>query len=194
VGEDAGILDGKLMTLRDLLRKNRDSIVAQWQNYALSIYASDASGFFNKESDRFANPVGFSLKTGTEAIFDSLVDGLDAEKICGHLESIVKARAIQDFTPSESIAFIFSLKSSIRKELGGSLADPGVAGEMTEIEAQIDQVALFAFDIYCRCREKVSELRINEVKRNVAAIMKRIGVESEPMTSNEGESVGGGSQ
>jgi hypothetical protein len=182
------------MTLRDLLHKNKKSIVERWQDYALSIYASDATRFFSSEDNRFANPVGYSLRAGTEAIYESLASGLDAEEICRHLEEIIKSRAIQDFSPSEAVAFIFSLKTAIRKELGDSLIEPCLAGEMIEFEARVDQVALFAFDIYCRCREKVSELRINEVKRSVAAVMKRIGVETEPIEPNGGEPMRGGSQ
>lgn len=186
------------MTLRDLLRINRQNIVEQWREYALSIYAPDASGFFNRERDRFANPVGHSLKTGTDGIYDGLSGGFDAEKICGHLENIIKARAIQDLSPSESVAFVFSLKSAIRKELGDRLTDSRLAGELTEVEAQIDQVALFAFDIYCRCRETVAELRINEVKRGVAAVMKRIGVDADTDAAAVkpigGESMRGGGQ
>lgn len=184
-------MDGKLMTLRDLLLKNRTAIVRRWQDYALAVYETDASRFFDNEGDRFANPVGYALKTGTEAIFDSLAEGLDAEELCGHLEKIIKTRAIQDFSPSEALAFIFSLKSAIRRELQTSLDEPPIAGAIVEFDARIDQVALFAFDIYCSCRDRVSELRINEVKRNVAAVMKRIGVESEPVKPNGGESMRG---
>jgi hypothetical protein len=118
---------------------------------------------------------------------------MDAEKVCVSLEDIIRARAIQDLSPSESIAFVFSLKTAVRKELKGRLADPGLAADLAEFEARIDQTALFAFDIYCRCREKVSELRINEVKRSVAAVMKRIGVETEHEPDG-GESMRGGSQ
>ena len=56
----------------------------------------------------------------------------------------------------------------------------------------VDQIALFAFDIYTRCREKVAELRINEIKRGVSAVMARLGVDADPPGSTDSRR--GGSQ
>lgn len=165
------------MTLRDLLLKNRSAIVRRWQEYALAVYASDANAFFSRESDRFANPVGHGLRADTEAIFDGVLDGADAEEICAHLEGIVRVRAIQELAPSEALKFIFALKRAIRQEIGAEVARRNLAAELNEMDAQIDQLALYGFDIYTKCRDKVSELRINEIKRSVAAVMKRLGVE-----------------
>ena len=165
------------MTLRDLLLKNRSAIVGRWQEYALAVYASDATAFFSRENNRFANPVGQALRAGTEAIFDSLLDEADPNEICSHLEQIVKMRAIQDLSPSEALEFVFELKRAIRQEVGAGISGVRMTAELAEMDARIDQVALFGFDIYTKCRDKVSELRINEIKRSVAAVMKRLGVE-----------------
>jgi hypothetical protein len=164
------------MTLRELLRKNRSAIVKSWREYALSDYKDDATRFFRSERDRFANPVGHAIRSGTDAIFDGILDDMSAEQVCAHLDDIIKARAIQDLSPSQAVSFVFGLKWAIRREIGGEVAEPGMAAELAQIDAQIDQIALFAFDIYTRCREKVAELRINEVKRSVAGVMERLGV------------------
>jgi hypothetical protein len=168
------------MTLRELLRKNRSAIIESWRDYALSDYQADATVFFRSQKDRFANPVGHALRSGTEAIFDGLLDEMSAEQVCACLDDIIKARAIQDLSPSQAVSFVFDLKRAIRKEIGGEIADPRTAAELAQIDAQIDQIALFAFDVYTRCREKVAELRINEVKRNVAGVMERLGVKMDP--------------
>jgi hypothetical protein len=49
-----------------------------------------------------------------------------------------------------------------------------LSAEWSELESLIDQVALGAFDIYMKYRYQVYELRINEVKRNVARLAERI--------------------
>ena len=165
------------MTLRDLLLKNRSAIVGRWQRHALAVYASDASAFFSGEKDRFANPVGHGLRAGTEAIFDGLLNGAAPNEICAHLEEIVRVRAIQELAPSEALNFLFALKRAVRQEIGEEIAAKRLTAELTEMDAQIDQVALYGFDIYTKCRDKVSELRIKEIKRSVAAVMKRLGVE-----------------
>jgi hypothetical protein len=160
------------MTLKIKLRDNRDAILDRWLRATMDTYAKDTSSFLGREKDRFANPVGHSLRTGTRGILDGLLEGVNAEEICRHLNEIIKIRAIQDFAPSRAVSFVFLLKDAIRAELGRD-GIQRFSSELTQIDAEIDQVALFAFDIYSRCREQVTELRINEVKRSVAAIMQR---------------------
>lgn len=162
------------------MQEKQSAIVGRWREYALAAYADEASAFLRNERNRFANPVGHVLRSGTEGIYKSLLSGMDAEEICGHLDAIIKVRAIQDLSPSQAVSFVFALKRAIREELGGEVARPDMAAELAGIDAQIDQIALFAFDIYTRCREKVSELRINEVKRSVAAVMEKLGVDADP--------------
>jgi len=164
------------MTLRDLLRERQTAIVERWREYALAAYPDDSSRFFEREKDRFANPLGYELRAGTEGIFQCFLDGMEADGICRHLDGIIKARAIQDLSPSCALSFVFDLKRAIRDELADDIARLGLAGELAEVDSSVDQIALFAFDIYTRCRERVAELRINEVKRNVAFIMKKLGM------------------
>jgi hypothetical protein len=45
---------------------------------------------------------------------------------------------------------------------------------LVEFEAEIDRVALAGFDVFVECREQVSELRINEVKRRVSWIVEKM--------------------
>jgi hypothetical protein len=94
------------------------------------------------------------------------------------------------------VSFVFLLKRVIRAEIKEA-ADRAAADELAEIDAQIDQIALFAYDIYVKCREQVYELRVNEVKRNVSAIMERfcgVDPEAEPASGSQGDgtSVQGG--
>jgi hypothetical protein len=167
------------MTLKSLMQERKDAILQRWLEATMATYAKDMSLFLDKQKDPFANPVGHSLRDGTRGVIECLLEGMETEKICGHLNEMIKVRAIQDFSPSQAVSFVFLLKRVIREEIRES-ADRQLAGELAEMDAQIDQVALFAFDIYVKCREKVYELRVNEVKRNVSAVMGRFcGVDSE---------------
>jgi hypothetical protein len=161
------------MTISAILHEKQNSIIERWQHDALASYANDASKFFAREKNQFANPVGSALRDGTRAIFKNLIDGFDAELVCRNLNEIIKIRAIQDFSPSRAISFVFLLKQAIRVELAGIALDKQLARELDEIDATIDQIAMFAFDIYVKCREHLYELRVNEVKRSVAVLMKR---------------------
>ena len=46
--------------------------------------------------------------------------------------------------------------------------------ELAKLEADIDRIALAAFDVYVQCREQLCELRVNEVKRRVSWVMERM--------------------
>jgi hypothetical protein len=107
---------------------------------------------------------------------------MDAEKVCSALEEIVKIRSIQDFTPAQALSFVFSLKQVIREELKGEL-DAARLAELVQFEAQIDQLALFAFDVYVKCRERLYEIRVSEVKRSVSGLMRRLNREEEKAQS-----------
>ena len=91
------------MTFRETLEAKKDTIVAKWLDEALSMYVQDASALFARQKNQFANPVGHSLREGTLAIFEALLDGSDAEKIRRHLNEIIKIRAEQEFAPSAAL-------------------------------------------------------------------------------------------
>jgi len=170
------------MTLKDLLHSKRAAITKRWLEKTLETYAPDASAFFEKQKDPFANPVGQALRTGIQAMVDCLLDGMDAERICGCLEEIIKIRSIQDFTPAQTLSFIFSLRQIIREELGREL-DSGSLEELAEYDRRVDQIALFAFDIYAKCRERLYDIRVDEVKRSVSGLIRRLNREEEKAQS-----------
>ena len=171
-----------MMTLKDLLHSRRAAIQKRWLEKTLETYAPDASAFFEGQKDQFANPVGQALRAGTQTMVDCLLDEMDAEKICSALEEIVKIRSIQDFTPAQAVSFVFSLRPIIREELKGEL-DAARLAELARFETRIDQLALFAFDVYVKCRERLYEIRVSEVKRSVSGLMRRLNREEEKAQS-----------
>ena len=150
--------------LAELLQRNSAAIKERWLKRTLASYRQDSAGFFLQTTDRFANPVGQTLATETGALVDCLLSGAEATELCLHLEEIVKIRAIQDFTPSEAVSFVFLLKDTVREELHGERSDPQLRSELVAFEDRIDQLALFAFDIFVKWREKVYSLRVREIK------------------------------
>jgi hypothetical protein len=80
---------------------------------------------------------------------------------------IVRIRAVQQMSPSAAVGFVFRLKDAMRAELGDELRDGCFHDEMAELERGVDAAALAAFDVFTEQRERVSELRINELKRNI---------------------------
>ena len=162
-----------MMTLGELLRENKDAIVQRWLDDALATYPADSSAAFGRQKDQFANPVGHSLRVATRGIVEALVDecAMDVERIHEYLHEVIRIRAVQEFSASAAVGFVFRLKQAVRAELAKAAENPAIAGELAKLEAEIDRVALVAFDIFVQCRERICELRVNEVKREVSWVM-----------------------
>jgi hypothetical protein len=174
-----------MMTLSDRLREKIAAIGERWLADALAAYPEGARDVFRRQRDPFANPVGHALRVGMDAVLQGLVEGRSADAICASLDEVIKIRAVQEFTPSQALAFVFLLKDAVRAELGIEEHLPAFSAEWASLQRQIDQVALAAFDAYVRYRGQLCELRINEVKRSVAAIVERLNRRSPSSKSGE---------
>jgi len=153
------------MNLKQHLLEKKAVILKKWFDAIADTYQSDTSSFLKKQKAQFTNPVGYTLAEGTEGLFDALLQGMIPDTVSSFLDAIIRLRAIQDFAPSEALAFIFQLKKVIRQELGNEvLRQQGMAEELMAFESAIDDLALFAFDIYMKCREKIYELKANEAR------------------------------
>jgi hypothetical protein len=141
--------------------RKRDAIIQKWLARTLQTYPGQTSRFLLQNKDPFCNPVGRALREGLPALFDALVAGVDAAKTRPVLDEIVRIRAVQEFTASQAVAFIFFLKEVVREEL-----EPG-GRSLAVLESRIDEMALLAFDLYTQCRERICEIKANEAKRRV---------------------------
>jgi hypothetical protein len=162
------------MELATLLQQNRKAILGKWFDLIIETYPRDASNFLAKQKDRFRNPVGHAIAQDIGPIFDEITTTMDTERLRTALDGIVRIRTVQDFAPSEAVAFVFQLKGLIREELAarnGRLEEPD---ELAALEERIDRVALLAFDKYTECREKLHDIRIREIKSQSTRLMQRV--------------------
>jgi len=163
-----------VVTIGDLLSERFETIAERWVEEVLSSYANDAAVLFQKTKDPFANPVGHAVRNGARGVLRAIVEGPEPDDLREHLDRIVRVRAVQDLTPSQALSFVFALRSVIRDVLPEADKDPGLRKEMAVVDRRIDRVALAAFDLYAECREEVSQLRVNEVKRQVAWVFEKM--------------------
>lgn len=147
--------------LTGILAKQRDAIIGEWLAQALQTYPDQTSRFLLQHKDPFRNPVGHTLKEGFTVLFDELLGGVDASRVAAALDSIVRIRAVQDFSPSQAVSFLFLLKRIIREK-----TDSDAAG-LKFLEDRIDEMALLAFDLFMKCREKIHEIQAGEARRRV---------------------------
>ncbi len=136
-------------------------------------YATDTSSFLKKQKNQFANPVGYTISEGTEAILDTIIKGSRSDKASTFLDSILKIRAVQDFSPSHALGFIFTLKKLIREALKDELRENSVYNELFILESRIDDLALDSFESYMQHREKIYELKVKEFKSMAFRLLER---------------------
>lgn len=162
------------MGLKDILRERKPDIVKAWFEAVIATYHEETREPLRKAKAQFANPVGFNLAEGLDGFFDAMLQEMLPDTVSQSLDVIVRIRAIQDFTPSEAVGFVFQLKRILRETLGTeALAAPGAAAELAKIESVIDDLALFAFDLYMRCREKIYDLKAQEARNATFRLLQK---------------------
>lgn len=134
-------------------------------------YPRETELFLKNRKDRFANPVGHIIEEGLEGVFEGLLEDRGPEGISDYLDKLLRVRAVQDFTASQALAFIFALKRLVRDALAGREGE--FSAELSELDAVIDGLALMGFDIYMRCREKLYDIKADEAKNMTFRLLQR---------------------
>lgn len=150
--------------LKELLSNKKSIIIEKWIRSVADSYPVETSKFLRQQKNRFSNPVGYSISSSAENLFDGLLSGNDLENVKEALSGIIKIRAVQEFSPSQAVGFIFLLKKIIRDELSREINTENYINELLEIETAIDGMALTAFDLYMDSREKLFQIRVKEFK------------------------------
>jgi len=152
------------MTLKQHLHENRSAIVNQWFEMVVGTYQEETRGPLRRQNAPFTNPVGFNTRQGLEGLFDGLLKGMMPSETSRFLDGIVRIRAVQEFAPSEALRFIYQLKDVVRSKLEKTPEGPAIASELPDFESAIDDLALFAFDLYMQCREKIYDIKAKEAR------------------------------
>lgn len=186
------------MALREFLLSKREVILERWLLDVLESYPDQSRHFLSQVKDPFANPVGATLSKELAAILDGMLAGSDLAAIASPLETVIKLRSVQDLTASRALAFIFTLKQISREVVNSStekeISTPEAAREALAFDAKVDQLALDAFDLWSATRERMSDIRINEMKRSLFVIERAMRPSDGPCPAPESASVETGLQ
>ena len=141
------------MKLLSLLSERKARLTERWRQRLFESYPAETAIFLKTEKDHFGNPVGQRLSQGLRGRMQAFLTEMDRDQALASLDEILRIRAIQDFAPSQALAFIFLLKNVIRQELAPELKGGQYSQELQELEARIDGLALLGFDVYTQRRE-----------------------------------------
>lgn len=154
------------MKLSSILAAKKDSILKKWFEVIMESYPAGGSSHLTAQGDKFTNPASSTISKGIEGIFVEILRGPDEGKSSDFLGDIVRIRAVQDFLPSQALSFFVSLKRIVREELRSEITEQHLSHEVLSLEATIDSLLLSAFDVFMECKEKIYEIKVNEVKRD----------------------------
>lgn len=162
------------MRLAQFLQENKGELQERWVNLVLDCYAEDAAAIFKREQDRFANPVGYSTRHTLSSVYSLLFDesgepgksgqAPDLEQVRSELDTFIKLRAVQTFTPASAVAFVYDLKKVVREATAKERNLEATATDWQRFHDLLDAVALLVFDLYAASRERLFQTQLNEYK------------------------------
>ena len=103
-----------------------------------------------------------------DSVLDGIADGAGADALSVSVHPVIRIKAVQDFSPSEAVASVLSLKRTIK----GLITD-GDRSVLDELEDLTDDLLCSCFDIYMDCRRKLSEIKEDETRRNLFMVLKK---------------------
>lgn len=149
--------------IAEILKERKQTILDSWFQNVAESYPEETTRFLGRKGDRFANPVGHALRQGLGGLLEGLLSGAQPEDLAPHLDEIVRIRAVQEFSPSVAVKFVFSLKKIV-SDVCGEEQPKG----REDFDAAVDRLGLQAFDNYMACRERLFEIKVKELRDMVA--------------------------
>lgn len=166
------------MNLAKQLAPQKATIVKQWNKRVLACYPKETARFLDSQKDPFQNPVGQHSLQSLRSLIDLLGGDPDPMALCKALDPIIRIRAIQDFTPSRAVGFVFELKGLIRNLRPEIKMD---ADQWRYLDRRIDEMALAAFDVFMECREKIFDLKADDIRERTYKAFARAGLVKDPI-------------
>lgn len=178
-------------SLGEFFKDQEESIAGDFCEVVFQTYPQNAQNFLKNQRDNFRNPVGQTVRSSVAVIVQSLLRETAPEDFKPALENLVRIRSVQEFSPSRALAFIFELKQIIRRRKPESGSLEIYLKHAAVLDDRIDRLALSAFDIYMQCREKLFEIRKNELERRYFKLLhgNRENLQRKPESESHAENL-----
>jgi hypothetical protein len=158
----------------NLLDEKRDVIAMGWRDAAFSSYSPEAARFMGREKNEFANPVGTIIGRACEELLKQLISTPDSATLDALIGDVMQIRAVQEFRPEKAVGFVFALKPVVRKALNAQKLEPRYFEALLEFESRIDDLMLRAFEAYVISRERVYDIKANELRRRSERVIEKL--------------------
>jgi hypothetical protein len=140
--------------------KQRTALLKAWYDTTMQSYFPATDEAFRRNTG-FANPVGQAFQESMATILEGLMVGTEAADFTAPLDRIVRVLAVQGLPAGVAIRFLAVLRSLLEKNTEFA------ASEKKRWLVQLDELAELSVEIWCECRETLSQLRINELRNRI---------------------------
>lgn len=185
------------MLLIEKAKEIKDILLQKWVDKYYAAYPLGSTGFVRTSTDRFKNPIGIITQTSLNVLYDAVFGAdIELEKVHRALEELIKLRAIQEMPASRAVGPLVQLKTLLKEEVFDVLVkenkDSEILSEIFEdfftVEARIDSLFLLSLDMYAADREKVFNLRVEEIHRSQSQVVRWAKLREEKMSTNHNNS------
>lgn len=180
----------------EIPRKHKKVVADRWTEAVFATYPLETTGFLRTRNDPFTNPVANMTRQAAAGLYDALAgEDVDPARIKADVDRFIKLRAVQKFTPGQSMAVFYLLKPILREIVLPEMERAGQLEEYLDLESRLDTLALLAFDIYMQARETLAEARIKEIRNQHAQLSRwaqqlESGMADTPRKGDNGKSRG----
>jgi len=159
------------MQLKQILKKNKNDFIEKWFQATIDTYPEQTARVLGKDSNRFDNPVGAVTHETIEDVFNLITEDFQQAALEKSLDPVIRIRAVQSFSASGAVSFVFALK-----KIGENILDDTI---IREFDTLVDQIALAAFNKFMKCKEEIFLLKATESKRRIHRAFERAGLVAE---------------
>lgn len=171
------------MNFGKTLKSKKKDIVKKWFEATINTYPPETAKILNKSKNKFDNPVGIATYECLENVIDILCENLmqhqeteiNEELLEQALDSVIRIRAVQNFSASEAVGFVFELKDIAQNITGKDIE----SFSDRNFDRKVDQIALAAFNRFLKCRESIFLLKATEAKKRTYSAFERAGLVEE---------------
>lgn len=181
------------MLFTDKVKQEKEVLLQKWVDKYYAAYPLGSTGFIRTSTDRFKNPIGIITQTSLNTLYDAAIgEDIELNDVHKALSELVQLRAIQEMPPSRAVGPMAQLKTLFKEEVFDILVkdnkDPKILqeifAEFFTVGARIDSLLLLSLDLYSADRERVFNLRVEEIHRSQSQITRWAKLREEKMSTN----------
>lgn len=122
------------------------------------------------KAGRFSNPAAYLADECASDVLAWLADAGEEADIPASVADWCRLRAVQETDQAHALRPLLDLKQVVRDAVGAAAGD----GELALVDERIDALGRYASDRYAESREKLNQIRLDEMQRGEGLMNRRL--------------------